>query len=75
MNCIFQLIRPLDGFRSEPVACTREVLAARLAANIETHADDLVLVVVENAGTPDQDVSRAPLYRVDSFVRHFHKES
>lgn len=75
MKCIFQLVRTQDGFRSDPVACSRaemaDILAKLVNEDSEYVKDSLVLVVVENAGTPEQDISRAPLYRVDSFIRHF----
>lgn len=74
MKCIFQIIRPLDGFRSEPVACERKEFAEHLMV-FKTDNPDLdecfVLVLIDNVGSPEQDVSRAPLYRVDSFIRHF----
>lgn len=74
MKCFFQLIETATGYRSSPVGFLRDEFANTLKKQLETNpalADDIVLVLVDDADATDWEFSTAPLMKVSTFVEHF----
>lgn len=69
MECVFQLVRPDVGYRSDPLKCERSKFAGLLVQAVRdggVKESDIVLVVAQCIGE-EMELSKAPLMTVERF--------